>query len=375
MKILLHLVRADLAMFLRGRLALFWTFAFPLLMLVMQMALFGHDVKLGPVSLALVDLDRSQVSQDYMRQLSAGLRMQSSVVFNLLPAEQGASAAGADLTLTIPAGFAANVSAGRSTLMALGGKHTAGPSYEAAYGMLRGFSDAYNLTGLQAPPRVTLPMPAENGGAGKQDGELDYRLFLVTGLAGMIILSTSLMGFAAPLVAAREGGMFRMYQLFPMHTGIVVAAWCLSRLLIMLLASLLMFVAAWAIYGVRISAGGAEIALAIGVLALGSAAFLALGLLIAALTNSVAAATMLCNLLYFPLLFSGNLMIPLGGLPKGAREVLDCLPLNAMMASIRRCLTVGMDWKSDAYNLAILLAMLVACLAFATKRFTWMPRE
>jgi len=43
MKNLMHLVRADLALFLRGRLALFWTFAFPLLMLMMQMALFGQE--------------------------------------------------------------------------------------------------------------------------------------------------------------------------------------------------------------------------------------------------------------------------------------------------------------------------------------------
>jgi ABC-2 type transport system permease protein len=371
MKTLLHLVQADLAMFLRGRLALFWTFAFPLLMLVMQMALFGHDVKLGPVSLAMLDQDRSAVSQDYQRHLQAGLRQQRSVAFNVLAPEQVADA---DFVLTIPAGFAANVDAGRSTLMDLrngaGKRDNGGAAYDAAYGMLRGYSDAYNLSGLQGAPRVALPPPAAAPAA-----SLDYRLFLVTGLAGLVILSTSLMGFAGPLVAAREGGMFRMYQLFPMPTGVVVAAWCLSRLVIVLLASLAMFFAAWAIYGVRISAGPGAIALAVGMLALGSAAFLALGLLIAALTNSVAAATMLCNLLYFPLLFSGNLMIPLGGLPKALREAADCLPLNAMMASIRRALTVGMDWRSDAYSVLVLGAMLALCLLLAVRRFTWMPRS
>ena len=62
MKNLLHLVRADLALFLRGRLALFWTFAFPLLMLMMQMALFGQEAKLGPVTLVVHDMDRSAES-------------------------------------------------------------------------------------------------------------------------------------------------------------------------------------------------------------------------------------------------------------------------------------------------------------------------
>ncbi len=366
-KVILHLIQADLAMFLRGRLALFWTFAFPLLMLVMQMALFGHDIKLGPVSLALLDQDRSQISQDYIRELRAGLRQQNSVEFHVVSPEQANEA---DLILTIPSGFAENVANKLSTEMALGGKRPAGPAFDAAYGMLRGYSDAYNLTGLASAPRVTLPAPAAQTGQ-----SLDYRLFLVTGLAGMIILSTSLMGFATPLVAAREGGMFRMYQLFPINTAMVVFAWCGSRLMIMLTASLVMFLAAWSIYGVHINVGAAQIILAVGILALGSAAFLALGLLIASLTNSVAAATMFCNLLYFPLLFSGNLMIPLGGLPKPVLQVLDCLPLNAMMASIRRALTVGMDWKADILNLSSLLLMLAICLLLSAKRFTWMPRE
>lgn len=368
MKILMHLVRADLAMFLRGRLALFWTFAFPLLMLVMQMALFGHDVKLGPVSLAVVDQDHSEESRAYTRHLRAGLHQQNSVEFTLLPE----AAAGADFVLTIPAGFADNVAAGRATLFALSAGKGGGAAYDAAYGLLRGYTDAYNLTGLQAAPRVALPPPPA---AGQGEGALDYRLFLVTGLAGMVILSTSLMGFAAPLVAAREGGMFRMYQLFPMSTGVVVAAWCVSRLAIMLAASLVMFFAAWAIYGVHITAGATQVAAAVGVLALGAAAFLALGLLIAALTNSVTAATMLCNLLYFPLLFSGNLMVPVGGLPKLLREALGWLPLNAMMASIRRGLTGAMSWHAEAYCLVLLSLMLGACLALSARRFTWMPRS
>lgn len=365
MKILLHLVRADLAMFLRGRLALFWTFAFPLLMLVMQMALFGHDVKLGPVSLAVVDQDHSEESRAYTRHLRAGLRQQHSVEFNLLPE----SGSGGDFVLTIPSGFAGNVAAGRSTLLALSGGQGGGAAAEAAYGLLRGYSDAYNLTGLQGAPRVTLPPPPERGASA-----LDYRLFLVTGLAGMVILSTSLMGFAGPLVAAREGGMFRMYQLFPMPTGVVVVAWCISRLAIMLLASLVMFLAAWGIYGIRITAGGIQVAAAVGMLALGAAAFLALGLLIAALSSSVAAATMLCNLLYFPLLFSGNLMVPMGGLPKPLRDAFDCMPLNALMASVRRGLTGAMAWHTEAYSMVLLALMAGVCLALSARRFTWMPR-
>jgi len=367
MKNLLHLVRADLALFLRGRLALFWTFAFPLLMLMMQMALFGQEARLGPVTLVIRDMDRSTESVSYANELSRGLRLQNSVEFRVVRPALGLRP---DLELTIPAGFAEAVRAGRSTEVQLETALPAGPTLDASYGMLRGFSDAYNLAGLQDEPRVVLPAPPAPA-----PGALDYRLFLVSGLAGLVILSTSLMGFAGPLVAAREGGMFRLYQLFPMPTGVVVLAWCLSRLVIIVLASAAMFAVAWAVYGVKLDAGASGIAAAGGMLALGCAAFLALGLLLAAVSRSVAGVTMASNLLYFPLLFSGNLMIPLGGLPPFLRDGLEYLPLNAMMASMRHALTGSMSWKGDAYSIFVLAAMMCVCLALAVRRFGWTPRD
>jgi ABC-type multidrug transport system permease subunit len=367
MKILLHLVRADLALFLRGRLALFWTFAFPLLMLMMQMALFGQEAKLGPVTLAIHNADASAAGAAYARELVGGLRLQNSVEFRIAEPAPGLKP---DLELLIPAGFAQAVLEGRSSEIKLTTTLPAGPTLDASYGLLRGFTDAYNLGALQGAPRAVLaPPPAATSGA------LDYKLFLVSGLAGLVILSTSLMGFAGPLVAAREGGMFRLYQLFPMPTGVVVAAWCLSRLVVIVLASAAMFAVAWAVYGVRLSAGPAGVVAAGGMLALGCAAFLALGLLLAAVSRSVAGAAMLCNLLYFPLLFSGNLMIPLGGLPPLLRDALEFLPLNAMMASIRRALTGGMSWQGDTYSIVILAVMMSTCLLLAVRRFGWTPRD
>jgi len=363
---LLHLVRADLALFLRGRLALFWTFAFPLLMLMMQMALFGQEARLGPVSVAIHDADSSHASAAYIRELKAGLRQQRSVEFRLVDPAPGLQA---DFELLVPAGFERAVAKGESTAMQLATRLPAGPALDASYGLLRGFSDAYNLNGLQGAPRVTLPPPPAGAAV------LDYKLFLVSGLAGLVVLSTSLMGFAGPLVAAREGGMFRMYQLFPMRTGTVVVAWCLSRLVVILAASVVMFVVAWAVYGVRLESSVTGVAAAVAMLALGCAAFLALGLLLASVSRSVAGVTMLCNLIYFPLLFSGNLMIPLGGLPQVLRDALEFLPLNAMMASIRHALTGGMGWSRDAYSMAVLALMTCACLYFSARRFTWAPRD
>jgi hypothetical protein len=68
-------------------------------------------------------------------------------------------------------------------------------------------------------------------------------------------------------------------------------------------------------------------------------------------------------------------MIPLGGLPPLLRDMLEFLPLNAMMGSIRHALSGGMSWRGDAYSIAILASMMAACLLLATRRFGWTPRD
>jgi ABC-type multidrug transport system permease subunit len=360
------LVWADLKLFGRAKVAMFWTFAFPLLMLVMQMALFGHDTRLGPVSLLVQDRDSSAESAAYVRQLSKGLRLQHSISFQVLPAN--AAIEQADLVLVVPAGFGEHIAHGQTTTLELAGKLGGGPLYDAAYGMLRGMSDAYNLNGLSAPPRVSLPPPVARASG------IAYGLYLATGLTGLIILSSGLMGFAGPLVAAREGGLFRLYQLFPMRTGTVVLAWWLSRLVVTVLASTVMLAVAHLLYGIQIGGGLAGMGLALVMLCLGTGAFLALGMLIAALSPNVAAVTMVCNLLYFPLMFAGNLMIPLGGLPEIVRQLLGWLPLNAMVDAMRGCLAEKADWYALSYSAVASTLTLLVCLAVSARRFTWVPR-
>ncbi|MFZ6688398.1 ABC transporter permease [Undibacterium sp. SXout11W] len=382
LQVLFHLMVSDLKLFARARVAMFWTFAFPLLLLLMQMALFGHSSSLGPVSFSIIDHDTSDESIAYAQHLRSGLTHQKSVRFDLLSAEEGGvdtdnksdirsgnkSYIKPDFLLTIPEGFASNIARQKETVIGLTTNLKEGAAYDASYGLLRALSNEYNLHAILTPQRVTLQVPV------RSEPKLAYGLYLVTGLTGMIILSSSLMGFAGSLVAAREGGMFRLYQLFPMKTAIVVVAWWLSRLLVTLGASILMLVVARLLYDIHIDASGGGMLLALFMLCLGTGAFLAIGMLIAAICPNVASVTMICNVLYFPLMFASNLMIPLDTLPKVLRDILGLLPLNAMVDAIRSCLSNQLNMHMIGYSaMASLLTMGVG-LAFSVKYFTWVPR-
>jgi ABC-type polysaccharide/polyol phosphate export permease len=201
-----------------------------------------------------------------------------------------------------------------------------------------------------------------------------YTLYVVTGLAGMITLSTSLMGFAPVLVSAREGGMFKMYRLFPMWRGTVLLVWITSRLILTLLATVLMFALAGLLYKLQIAAPFAYSMAAIALLAVGVFAFLSVGLLIATWSASVSTATMLANLLYFPLLFSGNVMIPVSGLPGSVRSVLEYFPLNALVANMRDLLNGSFNLAYFIYTAALLITLSTACLYRSFRDSQWLAR-
>lgn len=371
MQVLFYLMRLDLRLFFRARLAMFWTFAFPVLLLVVQMGLFGHAAALRPVSLCIVDLDGSAESAAFVFYMKRELALQKVVRFDIFSGSNMANSRSPeeqDVLLTIPHGFEDHVLHQKETVIPLSTKLKQGPLYDASFGLLRALSTTYNLHVIAAPQRVLLQTPVSPA------SQLDYGLYLVTGLSGMIILSSSLMGFAGPLVAAREGGMFKLYQLFPMKTELVVIAWWLSRLCVTLLASIFMLVIARLLYDVRIDTTSVGLCLALCVMVLGTGASLALGMLIAALCPTVISVAMVSNILYFPLMLASDLVIPLDSLPRRMQELLSWMPLHAMVDAIRGCMMNQSDWHLVGYSVIASLLTLSVALFFSAKHFTWAPR-
>lgn len=369
-KVFLTFLKDDLLMLLRSRLGMFWTLAFPVLMLVLQMTLFGGSASLGPVSMAIVDLDKTKDSQRYASYVLEGLKRQGAVTVNVVAAVADTKKP-PDIVLTIPMHFGSNLAKGTTSRVEWSGRLVEGPAFGASQGIIRGLTDAFNFDVSPNPRSVSLALPAaDTGKAG-----MSYPMFLTTGLSGMVLLSTSLMGFAGVLVAAREGGMFRLYQLFPVRTGVVLSAWWVSRLIVTLGSTVIMFVAALLLYKLNLQADISQLACAAGMLIIGTASFLSIGLVIASISNSVAVASILANLVYFPLLFSGNIIVPISGLPPAAREVLDKMPLNALVGSLRRILMHEATLEQEGYTILVLIVVSAVCLAVSFKNFKWVPTK
>lgn len=361
--------RTQIALFLRGKLPLFWTLAFPLLLLVILMALFGNGISLGPVKLAIVDEDHTAASAsyaDFARFVFVQQKTLKAHIAILAAPPNGRY----DAVITIPAGFEASISKGLTARVSLSLRNSGTPSGGAIAGILNGLTDRYDLNAAHVHRTVSIrEMAAE------PNRSMNYPMYLVTGLSVMVVLSTSFMGFAVPLVAARENGVFRLYQVFPVHTGIILFAWWLARLIIALCSSLVLLLAANLFYNVTPTGSIIDLTIGSAMLTVGTGAFLALGMMIAALSPSVAAATMFANLVYFPLLFTGNLLMPTGSLPWAIQNIIQYLPVNALAGSLRRCFSGHIESSVEITSFLILLAVGGISLVIAHRHYSWLPQE
>lgn len=367
----LFLLRNETVLFLRGRLALFWTLAFPLLLLVIQMTLFGGSNSLGSVRIAIVDPSPTAVSQAFDQFFADALSHQSVMHATVEIVADRPEMRRYDAVVSVPEAVADLSSRGQTVPVRYLLRDPGSPAAGALLGMMRGLTDAYNFEVTGAKPAFTLTRDGDQPLASGNP----YSLFLVTGLAVMVILSTSLMGFAVPLVAARKGGLFRLYQLFPVSPLAVLGAWWLSRLIIAVATSLLLFAVAVILYGMPLIYSPVVIITSLTILVLGTSAFLAFGILVSSFAQNLASATMLANLLYFPLLFTGNLLLPTGNLPPTVQNIIQYLPVNALAASLRHTLSGHIDPVFDGVSVGLMLVITVTCFAVASRRFRWVPQR
>lgn len=145
------------------------------------------------------------------------------------------------------------------------------------------------------------------------------------------VLGGACFGLPTTLVSERELGVWRRYRLVPVAPGRLLAGTLLARYLLLVSAAVLQLGLAGAL-GMPMPANLPGLAVAFTVAAF---AFIGLGLVIAALADSVPAVQALGQCLFLPLLVIGGVAVPLAALPEWAQHVAAFLPGRYAVAALQ----------------------------------------
>lgn len=197
---------------------------------------------------------------------------------------------------------------------------------------------------------------------------LRYVDWVLPGVLAMNIMFSSLWGVGWVIVRYRKNGVLRRLKATPLSPWEFLTAQVLSRLLVVLGASLIVYLgAAWLL---DVPMRGSYSALALVYVA-GSLCLISLGLIIAARLRTEELADGLLNLMSWPMLLLSGVLFSMEGTSALAQWVSQALPLTHLVAAARAVMIDGAGVVEVLPEIGVLLSLAVAFLTLATWMFRW----
>jgi imidazolonepropionase-like amidohydrolase/ABC-type multidrug transport system permease subunit len=186
------------------------------------------------------------------------------------------------------------------------------------------------------------------------------------------ILGNGLFGAGMRAVQEREANILRRYKVTPISPAPLLIASTVTGWMIFMPYVFVMFSLAHFIYGMPWPKSMGSIVLFVSV---GIVGFRAIGLILAAVANSMQESQILIQLVYLPMLFLSGATFPLAMFPPWLLTVTQFLPATYLVTGVQAMLMRDEGLMANIQAIAALLLTLVVGLFIAYKLFRWEKEE
>src|SRR3954453_11752175 len=341
---LLELTSARIKEFLREPEAIFWVFAFPLLLAA---ALgFAFRAK-GPDQIPVGVVIQAPAGPAAARAADALARDPGLLVRRYSPRE------GREALRT-----------GKISLLVEAGPPVVFPSDEprpdSRIARLEADDALQRATGRKDLLQVRSEKVTEKGSR--------YIDYLIPGLLGMNLMGTGIWSIAFSVTTARSRRVLKRLVATPMHRGQYLLAQILARLVFLIPEIVVLVGVGWLLFGVGVR--GSLLLLLLTCL-IGAMTFCGIGLLIASRVKTIEGASGLANLVLMPMWILSGVFFPSERFPDAPQPLIKALPLTALNQALRGIMTEGRGLAGIAPQLAILIAWGTVSFGVALKIFRW----
>lgn len=195
-----------------------------------------------------------------------------------------------------------------------------------------------------------------------------YIDWLVPGLLAMNIMSTGLWGVGFSIVQSRTRKLLKRLVATPMSRAHYLASHVLSRLAFLALEAFVLVSFGWIAFGVSVHGSIAALAL---VSILGALSFGGLALLIASRAKTIEAISGLLNVVMLPMWVLSGVFFAATNFPEAMQPFIQALPLTALVDALRGVMNDGASLAGISSELGLLAAWRVLPFLLALKLFRW----
>ena len=350
---------ADLKQFFRERTALFFTFAFPLLFMVIFGFVFSGDQDVN-YDIGLVDQDSSTASSQIaaaVRQLPVFTVTEGSLEDEMDRLRRG----DINAVVLIPQGTQSAISAGQTTPITVyydPSQTTSAPI------ILSVLNEAVNIINRELTGSPVLVRLDQQTVQTRNLRNIDY---LVPGILAMSILFLGLFG-SLTLVDWRERKILKRFGATPITHSTMLYSQVTYRLVLAVVQALIILFVAY--FAFRVSVIGSWLVL-LGLILLGTMAFISIGYLIVSRVKTVEGAMPIIQLVQFPMLFLSGIFFPVDFMPAFMRPIVAIMPLTYLGDALRQVMVEATPVYPFFVDVAVLGGWLVVCLVLAVRLFRW----
>jgi ABC-2 type transport system permease protein len=201
-----------------------------------------------------------------------------------------------------------------------------------------------------------------------RDAGSRYIDFVIPGLIGMNIMGGSIWGVGFAIVDARRKKLLKRLVATPMSRSEYMMAFVFSRLGMLILEVSVVLGFAGLVFGVPLRGSLLQLG---AIVLLSALSFGAFGLLIASRASTIEGASGLMNASMVPMWVLSGVFFSSENFPRAFQPFIKALPLTATNDAMRATMLRGDGWAAVAPEMAVLVVWMVACGWLALKLFRW----
>ena len=195
---------------------------------------------------------------------------------------------------------------------------------------------------------------------------------LLAGMIGYGAANTAFAGLAITLVSRREVGILKRIRATPLPPAVYLTAVLCSITFVFAIQVASLFVLGRVL---KSTPWPSHLVSLVLTLALGAAAFAALGLAITGFIRSLEGSSAVLNVIVLPMAFLTGSFGPTRHYPKVLRAIGDVLPLKPLLDLINGIYLHGQQLWDKPTAVAVLAGWGLFGMAVALRTFRWVPRE
>ena len=353
------LLVASFKQFFRDKVALFFTFAFPLLFMIIFGLVFSGENDVS-YDVGLVNQDDSVIGMTFAESI------QKVTIFKVSEGaldDMLAEFKRGDLraVIQIPADLQSAINSGNVGEIIVYYDPSQTTSSQVILSVLDQMVSEANHIITQQP--VVLKLTGQSIQA-RNLRNIDY---LVPGILAMSVLFLGLFG-ALPMVEWREKQVLKRLGATPLRRSTIVLSQVAYRLVLAVIQSTIIIAVAYFAFHVKVVGSWA---LLFGIVILGTLAFVSLGYLAVSRARTTESAMPIIQLIQFPMLFLSGVFFPVDFMPGFMRPIVNALPLTYLGDALRQVMVEATPLHSMVVNIAVLAGWLVVSMVLAIRFFRW----